>query len=106
MWLRSRWALPLVVCGQHSLPVFCSGIALSFAGRLVMEEQGGWLGQIVVNIVGPLALFGVGALAAWYRSKGAAARPVVPTRPAELSTVRSEEQELRAVQHTGNAKMI
>ncbi len=105
-WLRSRWAMPFVVCGQHSLPVFCSGIALSFGGRLVMEEQGGWLGQVVVNVAGPLAMLAVGALAAWYRSKGAAARLPTASRPVEVLTPRSEEQELRAVQHAGNAKMI
>ncbi len=105
-WLRSRWAIPFVICGQHSLPVFCSSIALSFAGRLVLEEQGGWLGQVVVNLAGPLAMVGVGALAAWYRSKGAAARAQAAPRPVEALTPRSEEQELRGVQHAGNAKMI
>ena len=87
-WLRSAWAAPWVLCGQHSLPVFCSGIALSFLGRLVMEEQGGWIGQAAVNIAGPLALVAVAALAAWYKSKGrrslteAAARDAVrPTSP-------------------------
>jgi hypothetical protein len=105
-WLRSRWAMPLVVCGQHSLPVFCSGIALSFAGRLLMEEQGGWLGQVVVNIAGPIAMFGVGALAAWYRTKGAAARTAATPRAADVAVPRSDEQELRVVRHAGNAKMI
>ena len=37
-WLRTRWATPFIVCGQHSLPVFCASIFLSFLGRLVMEE--------------------------------------------------------------------
>ena len=105
-WLRSRWAIPFVVCGQHSLPVFCSGIALSFAGRLVMEEQGGWPGQVVVNVVGPLALFAVGALAAWYRSKGRAVRAPTP-EPAivETSVARHPAEALRGIQHAGNAKV-
>ena len=78
VWLRSFFARPFILCGQHSLPVFCSGIFLSFLARLVMEDQGGWLMQAGVNLVGSLALVGVGALAAWYRQKGRVARPVLP----------------------------
>ena len=74
-WLRSRLAAPFVLCGQHSLPVFCSSIFLSFLGRLAMEQQEGWAVQFGVNIVGSLALLGVGALAAWYREKGRQALP-------------------------------
>ena len=69
-WMSSRWAAPFVLCGQHSLPVFCSGIFLSFMGRLVMEEQDGWWVQTAVNATGGLLLVGVGALAAYYREKG------------------------------------
>ena len=69
-WIRTRWAAPFVLCGQHSLPVFCSGIFLSFLGRMVMEEQDGWWVQVVVNVIGALLLVGVGALGAYYREKG------------------------------------
>jgi hypothetical protein len=74
-WLRSRLAAPFVLCGQHSLPVFCTGIFLSFLGRLAMERQEGWTVQVAVNVVGPLALLGVAALSAWYREKGRQALP-------------------------------
>lgn len=74
-WLGSRWAAPFVLCGQHSLPVFCSSIFLSFLGRLAMEERQGWVVQVAVNVLGALALLGVGALAAWYREKGRQALP-------------------------------
>ncbi len=69
-WLGSRWAAPFVLCGQHSLPVFCVGVFLSFLGRLTMEEASGWWVQAVVNGVGAILLVAVGALAAWYREKG------------------------------------
>ena len=69
-WLKSRFAAPFVLCGQHSLPVFCSGIFLSFLGRLLMEEAEGWWVQVVVNGVGAGLLVAVGALAAYYREKG------------------------------------
>lgn len=70
VWLRSRWAAPFVLCGQHSLPVFCAGIFLSFLGRLAMEERSGWMVQARVNLCGALALVSIAALSAWYRQKG------------------------------------
>lgn len=76
-WLRSRVAAPFVLCGQHSLPVFCVGIFLSFLGRLAMEERGTWAVQAAVNLAGAAALVGVGALAAWYQEKGRGARPAL-----------------------------
>jgi hypothetical protein len=69
-WLRSRWISPFVLMGQHSLPVFCSGIFLAFLGRLAMEEGDGWLTQTAVNVSGLAAMASVGAVAAWYREKG------------------------------------
>jgi hypothetical protein len=79
-WLRSWAAKPFVLCGQHSLAVFCSGIFLSFLGRLAMEEQPDWPVQAAVNLIGSAALVGVGALSAWYRQKGAMARAALPAR--------------------------
>jgi hypothetical protein len=70
-WLRSRWAAPFVLMGQHSLPVFCGGIALSFLGRLAMEYDDGPPMQVAVNGAGFAAMVAIGALCAWYRAKGA-----------------------------------
>lgn len=69
-WVSSRWAMPFVLCGQHSLPVFCAGIFVSFLCRSIMEEVDGWWVQIPVNVFGAGLLVGVGALAAYYREKG------------------------------------
>ena len=69
-WISSKWAAPFVLCGQHSLPVFCSGIFLSFLGRALMEDVDGWWIQIPVDVIGATALVGVGALSAYYREKG------------------------------------
>jgi len=80
-WLHSAWARPFVVCGQHSLPVFCVGIFLSFLARLAMEEMDGWVVMAVVNLLGTMGLFGVGALAAWYKNKGRLVRPDLPETP-------------------------
>ena len=39
-WLRGRLAAPFLLMGQHGLPVFCTGIFLSFLGRLALETVG------------------------------------------------------------------
>ena len=69
-WLRWRIAAPLVLLGQNSLPVFCSGIFLGFLARLGLEAHEGAGMQIAVNLLGALAMVAVGGLAAWYRGKG------------------------------------
>ena len=82
-WLRGRFAYPFILCGQHSLPVFCVSIFLSFLGRLAMEEQSGWwAAQAAVNIVFPIALVGIGALCWMVSNKG-------PSRTARLAGPRS-----------------
>ena len=84
-WLRTNFAAPFIICGQHSLSVFCSSIFLSFLGRLAMEERPDWMVQALVNLVGAAALVGVGALAAWYRKKGSLARSPA-TQPVRTGT--------------------
>lgn len=88
-WLRARWAAPLVLVGQNSLPVFCSGIVLGFFARLGLEyDDASWM-QLVINLSGALGMLGLGALAAWYRTKGRPKSPrgiatvVAPRLPAD-----------------------
>jgi hypothetical protein len=71
-WLRSRLAAPLVLLGQNSLPVFCSGIFFGFIARLGLEAQESAAMQIAVNLFGALAMVAVAGIAAWYRGKGRA----------------------------------
>ncbi len=80
-WLGRWFAQPIVLCGQHSLPVFCTGIFLSFLGRLAMEERADWAVQAGVNVTGIAAMVAVGALAAWYRQKGRVSRTMLPDMP-------------------------
>lgn len=70
-WLRARWASPFVLIGQNSLPVFCSGIVIGFAARLGLEYDDRAFMQVGINLFGALGMVGVGALAAWYRTKDA-----------------------------------
>jgi hypothetical protein len=78
-WLRTMWAAPLIIAGQHSLPVFCASIFLSFVGRLMTESNDGFMNQVLVNAGGALSMFTIGAVAAWYANKGRqkAAAPAV-----------------------------
>ena len=69
-WLRSRAAAPVVLAGQNSLPVFCSGIFFGFFARLGLEYDDGAGMQLVVNLFGAGAMLAVAAIAAWYRGKG------------------------------------
>lgn len=68
-WLRSRWAAPLVLLGQNSLPVFCSGIVFGFVARLGLEYDDEAGMQVAINLFGAVGMVAVGALAAWYRVK-------------------------------------
>jgi hypothetical protein len=74
-WLRTRWAAPFVLIGQNSLPVFCSGIVFGFVARLGLEYNDHALMQVAMNLFGAFGMVGVGALAAWYRTKGRAKAP-------------------------------
>ena len=74
-WLRGRAAAPLVLIGQNSLPVFCSGVFFGFIARLGLEYDDRAAMQIFVNAYGALGMIAVGALAAWYREKGRRPRP-------------------------------
>jgi hypothetical protein len=69
-WLRSRFAAPLELLGQNSLPVFCSGIFFGFIARLGLEADDRATMQLAVNVFGALAMLAVAGLAAWYRNKG------------------------------------
>jgi hypothetical protein len=86
-WLRSRFAAPLVLLGQNSLPVFCSGIFFGFLARLGLEAHEDAAMQIAVNLLGALAMLAVAVLAAWYRGKGRAPAQRQPvTLPAVAGT--------------------
>jgi hypothetical protein len=82
-WLRSAWAAPLVLIGQNSLPVFCSGIVFGFLARLGLEYDDRAPMQAGINLAGAIGMVAVGALAAWYRTKGAAKPRTASLLPAD-----------------------
>ena len=66
--LQSRVLKPAILCGQHSLEIFCLGVFLAFAAHFVMVEFfGGTLMQIMISMVGILIMVGTAALIAWYK---------------------------------------
>ena len=67
-FLHMKWARPLIVCGQHSLHVFCLGIVLAVLGHFVLSEfYGGVIMQAVVNLVGFATMIGLAYLLEWYK---------------------------------------
>ena len=77
--LKSRVFWPAIVCGQHSLEVFCLGVFLSFAGHFVFTEVSNRvLTHVIVSIIGIVVMVGAAALVSWYRSverQGSGPRP-------------------------------
>jgi hypothetical protein len=74
--LSSPWLRPLVLCGQHSLEIFCIGIFLAFAGYFVLAEiAGGALMHFAVSVAGIVVMSAAAWLFNWYKneaSKGGA----------------------------------
>jgi hypothetical protein len=71
-WLSLPLASPLVLIGQHSLPVFVVGVVIAFAGRLALEGHDSALMQALVNVIGASSLVAVGTGAAWFGRRGRA----------------------------------
>lgn len=79
--LRWRVFHPLIMCGQHSLHIFCLGVFLSFAGLIVLVELDDSLAyQLMVNGAGIAIMIAAAALLAWYRAKER-----MPRKPNDMS---------------------
>ncbi len=107
-FVRRDWAglespvfRPVIICGQHSLEIFCLGEFLSLGGYFVnIELAAGFGTQLAVSVSGILIMIATAALLDWYkniegRARGGRAAPVTgdaasgqPARPARLSSDR------------------
>src|SRR5215813_11415705 len=66
--LKSRWLKPLILCGQHSLEIFCLGVFLAFAGHFILAEVGGGPGMhALISLGGILIMCGVAWVISWYK---------------------------------------
>jgi len=80
--LKSPWLRPLILCGQHSLEIFCLGVFLAFAGHFVLAEvSGGAAMHLLVSVSGILIMWGVAWVISWYKhsaDKGASKTKSTP----------------------------
>ena len=66
--LASKWLRPMIMCGQHSLPIFCFGVFLSFGAHwILMQYTRGVWEQLVVSGAGILIMIGL----AWILDRAA-----------------------------------
>src|SRR5437868_7043598 len=81
-WLKSPILKPMILCGQHSLEIFCLGIFLSFLGHFVTSEISRSIGmQILISVLGILTMIAVAWLISWYKTvegRGAGPRSKPP----------------------------
>jgi hypothetical protein len=66
--LNSIWLRPMILCGQHSLPIFCIGVLLSFSAHWILTQytKGVWE-QLAVSAAGIVIMVGI----AWCLSRSA-----------------------------------
>jgi hypothetical protein len=66
--LKFKWLRPAIMCGRHSLPIFCFGVFLSFAAHWVLMQytRGVWE-QLVVSGVGIVIMVAI----AWVLDRAA-----------------------------------
>jgi hypothetical protein len=66
--LKSPWLRPLILCGQHSLEIFCLGVFLAFAGHFLLAELSGGTGlHFIISISGILIMSAAAWLFSWYK---------------------------------------
>src|SRR3954467_7212943 len=66
--LQSPWLRPAILCGQHSLEIFCLGVFLAFAAHFVMVEfYGGTLMQVAMSMAGIVIMIGTARVISWYK---------------------------------------
>src|SRR3954454_2018012 len=83
----SKWLRLVILCGQHSLGIFCLGVFLSFGAHwiLVQYTRGVWE-QLAVSAAGILIM----VVAAWFLNR-AAQVPNLFVDAAELKTIKPAE---------------
>jgi hypothetical protein len=85
--LKSPILWPAIVCGQHSLEIFCLGVFLAFAGQFVIAEtSGGPLIQTAISVLGIIVMIATANLVSWYKGiEGRSPVSRVKSRDADLA---------------------
>ena len=78
---------PAILCGQHSLEIFCLGVFLAFAGQFIISEwSGGPFIQTVISVLGIAIMIATASLLTWYkRMEGRSSPARVKTSNADLA---------------------
>jgi hypothetical protein len=59
----------LILCGQHSLEIFCLGVFLAFAGHFILAEvAGGAALHALISLGGILIMCGMAWIISWYKN--------------------------------------
>lgn len=67
-FLRSNWARPLILCGQHSLEIFCLGVFLSFSAHFLMVEVSSRIPmQVLISLGGVSIMIALAGVMTWYK---------------------------------------
>ena len=61
-WMKSSWAKPIILLGQHPLEVFASSILFSVLGNALLTAYWGRTSQILVQALGTAALLAAAAV--------------------------------------------
>jgi hypothetical protein len=85
--LKSPLLRPAILCGQHSLEIFCLGVFLAFAGQFIIGEwSGGPLIQAAISLLGILIMIATASLISWYKHmEGRSAGSRVKSPDADLA---------------------
>ncbi|HLG83259.1 MAG TPA: OpgC domain-containing protein [Bradyrhizobium sp.] len=66
--LYTKWLYPAVLCGRHSLPIFCIGVFLSFGAHWILTQYTkGVFEQLSVSLLGIVIMIGI----AWVLDRAA-----------------------------------
>lgn len=79
--LQSRLLRPAILCGEHSLEIFCIGVFLAFAGHFAMIEiSSRFTMQLAISLGGIAIMIATGAFLTWYKriEKASGARQMTP----------------------------
>jgi len=64
--LQSKWLRPLILCGQHSLPLFCLGVFLSFGAHWILVQ---WKSAFIEQFAVSFAGFAIMTAVAWFLNR-------------------------------------
>ncbi len=84
--LKSPWFKPAIICGQHSLEIFCLGVFLAFAAHFMLQQVSSRVAvQIALSALGILIMIASAALMAWYKQVEGRSPGSRPPRDADLA---------------------